>query len=119
MALELVKGNKVTYTLECRRGKNLEQSFAVAAEIKGTLKLSSKDEIDPVDIEITSPSSELIINTPETGFIELTFLSERTNLLIINELYDLALQLKETGGDFIEWNEPRAVKIVKQIITNA
>lgn len=117
--MDLIKGNKVTYTLECRRGKDLEQTFAAADEVKGTLKLSSKLEGDAVDIEVTSPSSELVLNAPSTGFVKLTFTSVQTNALVVDELYDLAIQLKEPSGDFIEFNEQRAVKVVKQVISNA
>ncbi len=119
MAKDLIKGNKVTYTLECRRGNDLEQDFDAAVEVKGTLKLSSKEEIDPVDIEVISPSVRLVVDSPSTGFVKLTFLSTETNTLVVDEIYDLAVQLEEVGGDFIEFNDLRAVQVVKQVISNA
>jgi hypothetical protein len=119
MTIKLVKGNHITFTLELRRGKDLEQNLAAATELRAVLKDTDKLEGDAADVEIISPDSRIVYDTPSVGFVELTFTSDDTDALVLDKLYDLGFQAKFAADNFVEWNEPRAVKVVRQIIANA
>jgi len=119
MSLELIRGNQITFVLECRRGDDREQNLGLALEIKVALKETGKAEGDAADIELTSPDAKIQVDSPEIGFLTVTFDSDDTGVLVLNDLLDLAAQAKFAADNFVEWNEPRAVKVVRQIIANA